>query len=364
MKKGYLLALGVLLFVLWGKGSSRPMMPPATTYYTITGGNLDAFIWSKTSHAGASCSCAPCLCSPCNIPSNTVVRIAHPVTVSCNIEIGSNTTLIIESGGSLNVTGNSSISGTGNLQIDAGGNMNVSGNMNLSGTGSVLVNGHLDVDGNLSMGGSSTLCGSGTMVVNGTVNGNPCFGLVLPVELVSFEAVLNGAQVNLNWITASEKDNAYFTVERSKDGETWTEITRVNAIGTTHQVTGYTGVDQQPLQGTAYYRLKQTDVNGKFTYSNIQVVKNDNLAAGIYPFPNPNGGQHFSLGVSGFGHEDVRVVVKDIQGREFYSHIHTITGQQQTIAIDLHNRLGAGIYLVVLTSGKTQVSSKMVVQQQ
>lgn len=194
----------------------------------------------------------------------------------------------------------------------------------------------------------------------GTLNNNIS---PLPVALLSFEAILNVDQVNLDWATASEQNSAYYAVERSKDSELWAEITRVNAAGNTNQLTTYADIDPKPLKGISYYRLKQTDVDGAYTYSNIAVVKNNLAPFDMTPFPNPSDGNHFSLEFSGFGDEDVLVVIRDIQGRQYYSRIHALTDQQQIVAIDLDNRLSAGIYLVIASSAETLVSKKITVKQ-
>jgi len=155
MKKSLLLSLSLLfvsqVFASNNKGASKeelrmPPPPPAPEFYTLApGGDMTTFIWSKSSHPGSNCACSPDVCSPFDIPSNAVVYIAHPVTINCDIVIGSNSTIIVESGESLTVTGNASISGTGFFQVDAGGSATVTGNFSVSGTGDATINGSLSV---------------------------------------------------------------------------------------------------------------------------------------------------------------------------------------------------------------------------
>ncbi len=94
----------------------------------------------------------------------------------------------------------------------------------------------------------------------------------LPIELVSFEATAQEKEVALTWVTASELNNDYFTVERSADGSSWEVVLTKQGAGTTTQRTEYNALDSRPLAGLSYYRLKQTDFDGKFSYSSIQSV--------------------------------------------------------------------------------------------
>ncbi|MBP6512733.1 MAG: T9SS type A sorting domain-containing protein [Bacteroidia bacterium] len=85
----------------------------------------------------------------------------------------------------------------------------------------------------------------------------------LPVELVSFKASkVNQNQVQVKWSTATEKNNDFFTVERSQDGNSFMEILKVKGAGNSSSLKNYSVIDQVPLSGTYYYRLTQTDYDG------------------------------------------------------------------------------------------------------
>lgn len=94
----------------------------------------------------------------------------------------------------------------------------------------------------------------------------------LPIELLYFDALAIGAQVALNWATATEQNNDFFTVERSADGLIWEEVLVMNGAGTSIHKIDYSAVDSRPLSGLSYYRLKQTDYDGQFSYSTISSV--------------------------------------------------------------------------------------------
>ena len=109
----------------------------------------------------------------------------------------------------------------------------------------------------------------------------------LPIELFQFDATLIGMdEVRLTWLTGSERDNDYFTVERSLDGEDWEEVTIVKGAGNSTTVISYEAADYDPHTGVSYYRLKQTDFNGESTYSGIRVINNKTFSD-VLLYPNP-----------------------------------------------------------------------------
>lgn len=115
---------------------------------------------------------------------------------------------------------------------------------------------------------SGNVTGSGTGdVVNGSLN--PC---TLPIELIEFDAEYSEDQTELYWKTATEINNDYFTVERSKDGEQWNKIEYVEGAGNSNEELQYEIKDENPHAGLNYYRLKQTDYDGKYSYSDIIFV--------------------------------------------------------------------------------------------
>ena len=94
----------------------------------------------------------------------------------------------------------------------------------------------------------------------------------LPVALVSFNAKASGFMASLDWATASESGNGYFGVERSIDAQTFTQVGRVEGQGTTATRQNYTFTDESPSRGTNYYRLRQVDAGGQFTFSPVRAV--------------------------------------------------------------------------------------------
>lgn len=131
--------------------------------------------------------------------------------------------------------------------------------------------------------------GSNAMVGNGSVNsgsrtltwsGITSFseftgvgtGTALPIELLDFSAEPTDKVVNLQWITSSEINNSHFTIERSTDGVTFKKVLEMPGAGNSNTVRTYKAIDESPAMGVSYYRLKQTDFNGDFTYSEWVVI--------------------------------------------------------------------------------------------
>lgn len=97
--------------------------------------------------------------------------------------------------------------------------------------------------------------------------------IALPIELMYFKASYKDKTVNLNWATASEVNNDYFTIERSPDGITFEPIQMIRGAGNSTSVRDYSWTDSDPLEGYSFYRLKQTDYDGHYTYSDVETIK-------------------------------------------------------------------------------------------
>jgi len=110
---------------------------------------------------------------------------------------------------------------------------------------------------------------------------------VLPIELLSFDARAIPEGVELFWRTASETENDFFSIERADDGLVFREIGRLPGAGTTLLNQEYLFVDENPLPGTNYYRLRQVDFNGQFSYSPLRSVVFSGSAPSFSALPNP-----------------------------------------------------------------------------
>ena len=127
----------------------------------------------------------------------------------------------------------------------------------------------------------------------GSCNASSCdttflgaIGGPLPVKLGAFTAFRSKQTVTLNWSTELEIDSKEFVIQRG-DGNTFTSIGVVNATGNSSTKLNYSFTHNNNTTATTYYRLKNVDNNGRFTYSGIRTVKGIGAAAEVTVFPNP-----------------------------------------------------------------------------
>lgn len=175
----------------------------------------------------------------------------------------------------------------------------------------------------------------------------------LPIELLDFSANYNHLNnVDIMWATASEKNNDFFTVERSTDAVSFKELFKIKGAGTCLRKTDYKSIDTQPEKGISYYRLKQTDFNGRFSYSQIQAVSsNESGSFNVFPNPNESGALKItSNSVSGFD-----ITLTDVFGRVVYDG-HS---DNNTSEIDL-TPFSKGIYFIHVTSNEQSFSKKII----
>ena len=103
----------------------------------------------------------------------------------------------------------------------------------------------------------------------GVLGGPGGFTGVLPIELLSFDAEQENNDVILKWATATEINNAFFTVEKSYDGINFFELAKVKGSGNSNVINDYQIIDNTDIATINYYRLMQTDFDGNYTYSKI-----------------------------------------------------------------------------------------------
>ncbi|MCB0489073.1 MAG: T9SS type A sorting domain-containing protein [Cyclobacteriaceae bacterium] len=173
--------------------------------------------------------------------------------------------------------------------------------------------------------------------------GNTDASSPLPVSLVYFEALPANELVLVKWKTESELDNEQFTVERSTDAEQWNEVTSVVGAGTSTEVKHYQILDYDPIQGKSYYRLKQTDFDGKFDYSPIVAVEFTGRSA-LFVSPNPTQGL-ITIKGQDIGQDQVRVF--NAQGIRISPRQYVEEGRLQ---VDLSS-FSSGVYIIQVSDG-------------
>jgi fibronectin-binding autotransporter adhesin len=192
---------------------------------------------------------------------------------------------------------------------------------------------------------------------------NPLTGSApLPVQLLSFTATRQGTTVRAAWATASEKNSAYFLVQRSTNGRTFSDVQQVAAQGNTLVRHDYVAVDAKPLPGTSYYRLRQVDLDGAVAYSPVATVRfgEEQAAPTLAVYPNPTAGQHFQVLATGLAATGGTVQLFDNVGRLVLTQTAPVGAAEATIQPT--RPLASGMYLVTWqTADGRKLTTKLAV---
>ncbi|MEM6346547.1 MAG: T9SS type A sorting domain-containing protein, partial [Bacteroidota bacterium] len=116
----------------------------------------------------------------------------------------------------------------------------------------------------------------------------------LPIELLSFDGRLLQDQIELSWITASEKNNAHFDIQRSDNGQAWHTIGILAGAGNSDEALAYQFMDTNPAIGLNRYRLKQVDFDGSSSLSPVVELGFAFRLSQVVVYPNPSDG-HFTI---------------------------------------------------------------------
>ncbi len=177
----------------------------------------------------------------------------------------------------------------------------------------------------------------------------------LPIELFQFDAeLINVDEVLISWLTGSEKDNDYFTIERSQNGQDWEEIKYVQGAGNSSQVIQYQDWDLRPFYGVSYYRLKQTDFNGEYTYSAVKAINNKTLFD-ISVYPNPASDQ---ITIEFGEEEQTSFSIRNSIGTEIPVDIQYLNGKA---VVNLRG-FSSGLYFVIIERDGVLQQEKFVVK--
>jgi hypothetical protein len=195
--------------------------------------------------------------------------------------------------------------------------------------------------------------GANVVTVSGVNNYNSFWTLAgndgpLPITLLSFEATLNALHtVDLLWSTATEINCDFFTLEKSPDGLNFKTFGTVGAAGNSNTVLNYNFIDENPFEGFTYYRLKSTDFDGSYKYSEIRKVRIQNIKGNTFSvYPNP-ASESFNIINAG---TDNNFILKDASGKT----VKSITSNSDDDEIKVNrDGLASGIYFISRSDNKT-----------
>ncbi len=186
-----------------------------------------------------------------------------------------------------------------------------------------------------------------------TING------VLPVSWASFEILNLNNSNRLSWSTNSETNNGHFEVERSTDANVFETIGQVKGNGNSSVTNHYMFIDEQPLAGVTYYRIKQVDFDGQFSYSDVREVNNERITP-VITSPNPFQ-TTLTLQLNNAAQVPTSIELVDLTGKVRYYHLAEVTEVNPQFQLSVAD-LPAGIYFVRV-SNSTDITIHKVVKQ-
>ena len=206
---------------------------------------------------------------------------------------------------------------------------------------------------------SSIMSNFGPMTLGSSTGNN-----TLPIELIKFEAKYDNPVVHLEWITASEENNDFFTIEKSTNLNDITEVSRVKGAGNSLVQLTYTDIDENPFDGISYYRLKQTDYDGKFAYSEwVKVLVKKSVGEPMVKvYPNPSDGININLEISDLQHVPLTIRLSDLSGKEIFSRELEVESTHEVMPLGQPQQLIPGTYAILIAADDKKFSYKLIVK--
>ncbi|MGZ3864422.1 MAG: glycine-rich domain-containing protein [Bacteroidia bacterium] len=183
--------------------------------------------------------------------------------------------------------------------------------------------------------------------------------VILPIELLNLKATSRNNEIDLRWTTATETNNRFFTIERSKDAMNFEYVTTVPGAGNSNTTIRYNTTDKRPYDGISYYRLKQTDYDGESTYSYIVSVENKPVGAigdiqVIYDAP-----ESITFKATCDEGDEINYSVVDVNGKELASGEFICTKGANQVQLPIENYT-KGIYFVKFYSKASVKQAKFI----
>ncbi|MBX2816592.1 MAG: T9SS type A sorting domain-containing protein [Saprospiraceae bacterium] len=173
----------------------------------------------------------------------------------------------------------------------------------------------------------------------------------LPVEVVDFWGEAAEVTINLEWQSVSESGNDFYTIEKLMDG-VYLPIGKVTGAGESVRRIYYDFVDPQPIPGTNYYRLSQTDYDGS-----TRVVKTIAVPflkeADVIIAPNPIHGHALTATITSKDNQEVQLTVLDAMGNRMISQHNRVTAGDNHVVVNLES-VSSGVYQLVIRHSNTQ----------
>lgn len=177
--------------------------------------------------------------------------------------------------------------------------------------------------------------------------------------VLGFNASASGNEVAIEW-SAMEVNNELFTLQRSADGIEFETISETSGAGTSNTATQYTAIDEQPLEGISYYRLRMEDSNGGFFYSALVSVELT-AKAKLHVYPNPAAdNEKINISITPEKPGMISVSLYGPSGRRlFFETIERVQGEARTVINT--NGLKPGLYTLFISQDGKQIENRRIV---
>jgi hypothetical protein len=191
-------------------------------------------------------------------------------------------------------------------------------------------------------------------------------GAALPIDLVSFDGKCGEGEVVLTFNVASQINNDYYTISRSVDNKNWSILTEIAGVdgGNTSTEMSYRWTDYSPVNGMSYYRLTQTDFDGRSeVFAPITVTCRDQQIGDYSVYPNPAKEElMIDLELDDFQGENLKVRLMDINGRVAMEEPITLERGFNHLEMNI-DELPKGLYLLQFTGTKSHIKESRIVKQ-
>ena len=187
----------------------------------------------------------------------------------------------------------------------------------------------------------------------------------LPITLIAFDTrATTDNKVEVTWATAEEINNSFFTIERSRDALNFETVGFTEGAGNSIAIIDYTFIDQNPLDGVSYYRLKQTDFNGEFDYSEVSRISLNLEQSSVHQVvPNPvEQGQTFTIEYPVSVAQDVSVSITSASGINTLNTRFNVTPEVGKIKVSTHN-MSKGLYFIrIIDRNLNSITKKVIIK--
>ncbi|OFX44182.1 MAG: hypothetical protein A2046_08150 [Bacteroidetes bacterium GWA2_30_7] len=374
------LYLAIIIFISNINSSS------AIIYYATRAGNFTDQMWSTTSKTGKPVTTVPgqtdsiVIDYAINLDIDLVIHMTGILIINETGSLTSTTkSLEIKNGGALEVYGtlqvyNFTLDNSSNIVIAEGVTVTVYNDFtNKNNTDGVTFDGFLDVQGDYYNGNKSVIGGCGQISIAGSFynwgtafetsgqEGTGPFSIicngVLPINLVDYKIKCTKSGTYLEWSTASETNNNYFSIEKSIDLKSWKTVSTLSGAINSNKVRNYSFIDTESNDVNTYYRIKQTDLDGKFDYFDMLCTTcklNNNKLDFIGLSASEN---MIKLIITTDGLEPVLLTITDLNGtKKVTKEINPVKGEN---IINIESPTQRGLYVVNMIQNEKSSSKRL-----